>query len=87
MGHVSPGDSIEPARDAGTTASESLSLVIVGSTLVGAILGGLGLGLWCDALAGTSPLFLLLGLFAGIGGAAAALVRAGSNRSKSDSRG
>jgi len=63
-----------------TTTPAALFFVAVGSTIVGSIIFGLLLGLWLDGVAGTSPLFLLIGLFLGIGGAVAALVRAGTVR-------
>ena len=67
-----------------TTTPAALFFVAVGSTIVGSIVVGLLLGLWLDGVAGTSPLFLLLGLLVGIGGAAAALVRAGTVRNASE---
>jgi F0F1-type ATP synthase assembly protein I len=67
-----------------TTTPAALFFVAVGSTIVGSIVFGLLLGLWLDGVAGTSPLFLLLGLLVGIGGAAAALVRAGTVRNASE---
>ena len=67
-----------------TTTPAALYFVAVGSTIVGSIVVGLLLGLWLDGVAGTSPLFLLVGLAIGIAGAAAALVRAGTMRSASE---
>jgi F0F1-type ATP synthase assembly protein I len=67
-----------------TTTPAALFFVAVGSTIVGSIIFGLLLGLWLDGVAGTSPLFLLLGLLLGIGGAAAALVRAGTVRNSTN---
>lgn len=67
-----------------TTTPAALFFVAVGSTIVGSIVVGLLLGLWLDGVAGTSPLFLLLGLLLGIGGAAAALVRAGTARNATE---
>ncbi len=67
-----------------TTMPASVFFLTVGSTIVGSIVVGLLLGLWLDGVVGTSPLFLLLGLALGIGGAAAALVRAGTVRNASE---
>jgi F0F1-type ATP synthase assembly protein I len=64
-----------------TTTPAALFFITVGSTIVGSIVGGLLFGLWLDGVVHTSPLFLLIGLLLGIGGAVAALVRAGSVRS------
>ena len=64
--------------------SSLATVVTLGSTIVGSIVGGLLLGLWLDSVAGTSPLFLLLGLLFGIMGAGAALISSG--RSSSDER-
>ena len=46
----------------------------MGLTLAVCVAGGLLLGLWADSAAGTSPLFLFLGLVAGCVIAAFALV-------------
>ena len=53
-------------------AAESPSwtaLLGMGATIAAAIAVGLGLGLLIDSLAGTSPVFLLIGLVIGIVGA------------------
>lgn len=51
-----------------TTASglRGRDLIGIGSFLVAAVVGGLVVGLLVDQAAGTSPLFVLLGLLAGI---------------------
>jgi|GEM_PF-1428032 len=49
------------------------TVVSLGSSIVGSIVVGLLLGLYLDHEAGTSPLFLLLGLFLGIAAAGFAL--------------
>lgn len=41
-------------------------LIGLGSTIAGCVVGGIGLGLLVDWLAGTSPLFLFVGLALGI---------------------
>jgi F0F1-type ATP synthase assembly protein I len=47
-------------------------LVGLGGLLVGAVVGGLVVGLVLDHFAGTDPLFTVIGVFVGIAGAAAA---------------
>ncbi len=61
--------------------SNLATVVTLGSTIVGSIVGGLLLGLWLDSMTGTSPLLLLLGLLLGIAGAGAALVSGGRSSS------
>jgi F0F1-type ATP synthase assembly protein I len=55
-------------QDAGLRGRD---LVELGGLLVGAVVGGLVLGLLVDAAAGTSPVFVLVGIFLGILAAAA----------------
>ena len=76
-------ESATMTRDQGTGDRSNLATVVtLGSTIGGSIVGGLLLGIWLDGVAGTSPLLLLLGLLLGIVGAGAALVASG--RSSSD---
>jgi len=49
------------------------TVITLGSTIAGSIIVGLLLGLFLDSQAGTSPLFLLLGIFLGIAAAGFAL--------------
>ncbi|MDM5201378.1 AtpZ/AtpI family protein [Fictibacillus enclensis] len=51
------------------------------SVLVGSILLGLFGGKWLDGLMGTSPLFLIIGLFIGLGAGVYGMIRLLSNRS------
>jgi F0F1-type ATP synthase assembly protein I len=52
-----------PPDSAGLRGRDLLGL---GGLLVAAVVGGLVIGLLLDAVAGTSPLFVLLGIAAGI---------------------
>jgi len=61
----------EPPR--GETPSTLGTVITLGSTIAGSIVVGLLLGIVLDNAAGTSPLFLLLGLFLGIAAAGFAL--------------
>ncbi|SCC26988.1 Putative F0F1-ATPase subunit Ca2+/Mg2+ transporter [Fictibacillus enclensis] len=51
------------------------------SVLVGSILLGLFGGKWLDGHMGTSPLFLIIGLFIGLGAGVYGMIRLLSNRS------
>ncbi|MCK6259212.1 AtpZ/AtpI family protein [Fictibacillus sp. WQ 8-8] len=51
------------------------------STLVGGILLGLFGGMWLDRFTGTSPLFLIIGLFLGLGAGVYGMIRLLSNQS------
>jgi F0F1-type ATP synthase assembly protein I len=64
MDHGSSG----PPDSAGLRGRDLLGL---GGFLVGAVVGGLVIGLFLDAAFDTSPLFVLLGIFLGIIGAGA----------------
>jgi len=57
----------------GETPSTLGTVITLGSTIAGSIVVGLLLGIVLDNAAGTSPLFLLLGLFLGIAAAGFAL--------------
>lgn len=51
------------------------------SILVGSILLGLFGGMWLDRLTGTNPLFLIIGLFLGLGAGVYGMIRLLSNYS------
>jgi F0F1-type ATP synthase assembly protein I len=53
----------EPSTGSGLRGRDLLGL---GGLLVGAVVGGLVIGLLVDQAAGTSPLFVLLGILVGI---------------------
>lgn len=53
----------EPSAGAGLRGRDLLGL---GGALVAAVVGGLVIGLLVDSLAGTSPLFVLVGIAVGI---------------------
>lgn len=63
-----PEPSVEPRGDAGLRGRDLIGL---GGLLVGAVVAGTVLGLLVDGAAGTSPVFTILGVFAGIAGAGA----------------
>ncbi|EIT83828.1 hypothetical protein A374_18409 [Fictibacillus macauensis ZFHKF-1] len=56
------------------------------SVLVGGILIGLFGGMWLDGLAGTNPLFLIIGLFAGLGVGVYAMIHILSTYSGDESK-
>ena len=53
----------EPSEGSGLRGRDLIGL---GGFLVAAVVGGLVIGLLVDQLAGTTPLFALLGIFVGI---------------------
>jgi hypothetical protein len=52
----------------------AVAFVSMGTSLAGCIAVGLFLGIWLDHLAGTSPLFLIIGLVAGVSAAVFSVV-------------
>jgi F0F1-type ATP synthase assembly protein I len=60
--------------DDATNGLRGRDLVGLGGVLAGAVIAGLVLGLVIDDQAGTSPVFTLLGVFAGIAAGAAGFV-------------
>ena len=62
----------EPSTGSGLRGRDLIGL---GGVLVGAVVGGMVIGLLVDQAVGTEPLFALLGIFVGIAAAAAVFWR------------
>lgn len=66
---------------AGSGSSNRLRHLAMGSELAGGVLVPVLLGLWADHAFDTSPIFILIGTFLGLGAVTATLIRVVKDRS------